>query len=299
MKQEASMGSLSRFFSLRRELVLAIGVALLALLIVVMVIVPQISASFSLQAEIAKARQESVALQRKSQLLQEASATPLLIQEGDINAALPDHKPLTELLTTLSGVAQTAGVGVTRVNLNPGLISTQSAQATTVAPVSSSSIPGVDIMKIEISVEGSFEQINNFLLAVDRMSPLVIVNVFELREAGGETDTSVFDATLTLDTYFYTNSVAATIGQELPPMDETSLAALQQLATFTRSNTSLPTEIVGGGVNDVFGLTPSQLQDVLENQGSTIPSPTPLPSLTPEPTPVVTPPVTPIQTPVQ
>lgn len=284
--KEDSLSQLTRFLTFRRELVLAIGIVLVAIILVVAVIIPQVNATLQLQGTVRQSQADKQALLQKNEFLQNINATPLLSQEAAVNAALPDSKPLTELLTAISGIAQVSQVAISKVNLTPGLISTSSAQTTQLAPapVSKSTIPGVDAMKIEVSVQGSFEQVNDFLSRVETMSPLSIVNIFNLREnASIDEGIPTFEATLTIDTYFYTQTVVATIEQELPEVDAVGLQTLEQLATFSRPNVILPAQIVGGGVEDLFGLSQSQIDAALQS------TPGPTPSSEPEATPTTSP----------
>lgn len=303
MKDESLISQLNKIVNHRRDLVLASAVVVVGVVVLLFLVVGQISAILELQNQVQTAQQEKIQLQQKNQVLQEATSNPLLAQEEAINSALADVKPLTQLLTALSGVADSAQVAVTKVNLSPGLISSESAKVAAGAPVSNSTIPGVDIMKIEITVQGAFSQINDFLVRLDNMSPLVIVNVFKLQDSSGREEIDRFEATLTLDTYFYTQSVATTLTQELPTVDAASLQIVDEIATFSRTNFALPTQIVGGGVEDLFGLSQSELERALQNTTSGTPAtpqptvaPTAIPTTAPiqTPAPIVTPIITPI-----
>ncbi len=272
MKPESSLtNQIIRLVTLRRDFMLTLGLLAVGALLVLFVILPQISGILDLSQKVAAAQKIKTNLERKAILLEEINTTPLFAQQESIDAALPSNKPLAELLTILSSEAQSAAVSVTKVNLTPGLISTSSAKIKPSETDTTSPVEGVQPLKIEITILGTFAQVDSFLNRLDAVAPVVLVTNLRLSEQGKDasqlnSSASNFSATLTLDTYYFTRAVASAVEQELPDVSAQDQNLLAEIASFTRSSFVLPTQIIGGGIGDVFGLTQADIENALVQQ---------------------------------
>lgn len=248
----------------RRYLLIAIAFALLAVALVVFGIVPTINQLLEDRSDIAAETTKLDRLRQKLVALDEPDTLAVIQAADQINLALPSNKPLLEFMTAINDSAISNQVGVVDIQISPGLISTQSAQASPIGNAGrnrpSTRAPAeYESLVLALRVLGSLDSINQFLQSMERSVPITNVTKISLNEQTSRATGEVsFDAEVLLTTYFYTRSVSAAVEAPLPQIDTDSLNFLQELSSFNFPNVGAPSIITGGGSNDLFGLDQAQ-----------------------------------------
>jgi Tfp pilus assembly protein PilO len=242
----------------RRKLVYTVALAVLGLAIVGFAIYPQIQESFALNTEYNREEPKVEKLQAKLKQLQSIDSTEEFLQKDLVNSSLPSKKPLLEFLTSLNSIAVANNITVGNFELSPGAISTDSADTDT---RSSQQNASVDTLDLELEIEGSLDQLQQFLLDIEKISPFTTITKLSLGQgataADRETDRTI-QAKLSTSTYFFTQSIKATIDAPLPSLTALDRNVLTALSEFQNYDLPVQTEIVGGGVEDPFGVNKLQ-----------------------------------------
>jgi len=241
----------------RRFLVVAIVAGVLTLILLLIVIVPQFQGAFKSRKENIAAQKKLAQLRKKTVALDAVRSLPVYQQQELINKILPSRKAVFELLSALEQMGQRSGVSLSDLELAPGLLATESAQAQKNARVSSENVRlGVETVTLRLNVTGGRAQINQFLQSVNQVMPLTSVTKMDLQSAGGDnqlnTSNSQYKNQIELSTYFFTKSVSATVESELPALGAEEEVVLKSLGNFVQTPYVRPTSIIGGGNLDLF-----------------------------------------------
>lgn len=281
---EIDSSVLKIFWTTRRSMVLSVLFGLGALVLISSVVIPQLQQSWDLYNDLQKEQPKLEKLQQKLAELNDIEVSPEYAQIDTIEEALPSHKPLLELLMALSSVSQDTGTVVKDFELSPGLVASDSTALDT------KSKTAYDQLALDLTVEGTFQQIQDFLLKVEEVSPFTTIvsmeigNQINTNAAGFAQQTSedpTFEAVLTTQTYFYTQSIASRIDSPLPKISQKEIGVLNLLAAFNPTNLEQQTEIRGGGLQDLFQITTDQ---ATREEIESIPALGPIPTATPVPT---------------
>lgn len=252
-------------FNTRRFLLAAAGCALLSLVLVMMVIVPQFNQILINQSKIDQEKKTLGQLQNKMQALGESNTLDLVNQSKLVDSALPSHKPLLELMSSLNFVASWAQINITDIQLSPGEISTDSSKTATTSKVvtkgKSVAAKAYQNLDVDLTVEGELDRLNMFLKNVENTVPFSTVTKFTLAEIkgrtladGSNTGNKTYKAELTISTYYFTQSVNAALISPLTPVGNNEQALLTKLKSYTMLNQTQQKEIQGGGSQDLFGI---------------------------------------------
>ncbi len=261
----------------RRYLVMSVVAAVASVAIIFFAIIPQAQATWDLVNQQGQEQAKLKLLRDKANQLESMNNSPLLGQIETVNLVLPSKKPLLELMASLGQTAQEAGVTVTNLELSPGKISSESAQVQ--APLSKSKTKakakkggsgptkkGVESLDIEIVVEGQLVQLNSFFKLLESRAPLSTLTSISLRQknqVGEEIDqTDQFEAEVVISSSFFVQSVSSAVETALPSVTQTQQQILDDLASFVVSPVDVGTEIEGGGLNDLFGVTGPELEEL-------------------------------------
>lgn len=239
----------------RRKLVYTVALAALALGLIVFAIYPQIQESLALNTEYNREEPKVEKLQAKLQQLQSIDSTEEFAQKDVVDSALPSKKPLLEFLTSLNSIAIANNITVGNFELSPGTISTQSADTDTRTRSQQNAV--VDTLDLELEIEGSFDQLQQFLLDIEKISPFTTITKLSLGQGASAADRGTdreIQAKLSTSTYFFTQSIKATIDAPLPKLTALDRNVLAALSEFQNYDLPVQTEIVGGGVEDPFGV---------------------------------------------
>lgn len=264
--------------STRRALVYAVGIGLGAVVLILALLIPQVQEVLDLNAQIRKEEPRTEQLRDKLAALESIVATAEYQQVAVVEDALPSNKPLLELLMSLNTVAQQTGVTVTNFSLSPGLVASDSA--TLQAQLKQRNANGYDSLKLDLAISGTFAQIQDFLLQIEQISPFTTVismNISgEVNSLTQTTDgTRPFSATLGTETFFFTQPISVRVDAPLPVIGSQQQAVLQALASFVPTNLPEQTEVLGGGLEDLFGVnkftSEAELEAALQAQQSQLP----------------------------
>lgn len=261
-------------FHTRRYATLAGAIVAVAVLLLLVVVIPQVQSIFTNATKLQQANKTAAELNQKVDQLRNLPQSVLLQASDEINSVLPSKKPLLELLTSYSEIAREAGVQFSDVSISPGRIATESASTTPaatsgraqrVAPTRRASTD-YDQLDLSMKVSGDLDSINLFLQRIEQIAPITTVTSMSLTErllrSQDQSQESVFEAELVTTSYFFTQPVASTIRGNLPAITTGQQEIIQQIQTFFIPEINEQTIITGGGLQDLFGVSTSQL---LEN----------------------------------
>jgi hypothetical protein len=254
----------------RRFLLLAIGCGVLAVGILIFGVIPQVQAALELNDQRQAENKRLQLLAKKAEDLKSVIPT-LLTKATVVNQVLPSKKPLLELMGSLSSASREANVTVTQLDLSPGSISTESAAAAKPVAKSSTKSKGrgpsnVGNLNVDIVVEGELGNLEQFFTTMENRAPLSTITSISLsrKSAASEdiTETDPFEAEVTISTAYFTQSVTSAVESALPSLNEKQELLLKDLEDFILPPESQQKEIEGGGLNDLFGITQPELEEL-------------------------------------
>jgi len=246
------------FLSTRKNFVSSLAVSVVAALILLLALIPQIQQIFSIRSELEVEKPKLEKLDAKLAELDAVLFTPEYAQLDLVSEALPSKKPLLELLDSLNSAAQSSGVQITSFSINPGLVASDAAALA--AKEAQKSNEDYDHLRLELKLTGQFQQIQNFMAAAERFAPFTSVTTFSLVEQNRDSGVEQFQpdaqvrTTMTTDTYFFTQSIKVTIDSALPKIGDTQRTVLTKLTELEASNLPSQNQIEGGGLEDLFGI---------------------------------------------
>lgn len=263
MKTDIDSSAVKIIWATRKSLVLAMMLILGGLVLVSAVVIPQFQQTMELYRDMKKEEPKLEKLKQKLASLDQIQFSPEYAQIATVEEALPSKKPLLELMVGLSQVSQDTGAVVSEFQLSPGLVATDSTQ------LSTTSKANYDQLQLDLVVEGTFKQIQDFLIGVERVSPFTTIVSMEIgNQINTNTDqfiadgeNAIFSAKLKTETYFYTQPIQSRIDSPLPVLSSNELDVLSALTSFKPTDLPEQTDIRGGGLQDLFQLNPSQLQE--------------------------------------
>lgn len=267
----------------RRKLVYTVGLVVLCVGLIFLGIYPQVTESIALQQKYSSEEPKLVKLQAKLADLQRIDSTPEYEQVAVVSAALPSRKPLLEFLSSLNSVAVASNIVVGNFELSPGSISTESADASNQRR--QTKVASVDTLDIQLEIKGTLDELQQFLLDIEKISPFTTITQLSLGKGASATDREtgrLIDAQLSMSTYFFTQSVKATIDAPLPQLTAIDRTVLSALSDFSNYDLPEQTEITGGGVQDPFGVESIKLLNQFGVDASEV-APQPEPELQPQP----------------
>lgn len=249
------------WFSTRRYALISAGIGLFVVGLIAMVIVPEVNSLFSAQQALNRQLEDNDKLNRKFLQLSQLPESNLEPQMAMVNQILPSHKPLLELLSALSETAANNQVEYRDISLNPGEVATEGANLSAAASRTTRTTrpgqqTGVDHLDVKMTINGTLQDLNRFLEAIERVAPLTTVMQISLSETrqDEDVDEAVFDATLDLRSYYFTQSISTTVAAPIPDVDGLRVDILGQLSGYRLPTILDRSEITGGGLDDLFGV---------------------------------------------
>jgi hypothetical protein len=275
-------------WSTRKPLVFAVGFGLLALVLVSSVVIPQFQQGLDLYNDLENEKPKLEKLKQKLSELENIEVSPEFAQVEVVEEALPSKKPLLELLMALSTVSEDTGAVVKEFELSPGLVASDSTKLETKTSTSydelSLDVTIAGTFALDVTIAGTFAQIQDFLLRVEEVAPFTTIVSMEI---GNQLNTNseqfnqqieedpTFEAVLTTETYFFTQSIESRIDSPLPKIAQRELDVLNFLASFRPTGLEEQSEIRGGGLEDLFQI------NLETGEIETAPAPTPRPTIAP------------------
>jgi Tfp pilus assembly protein PilO len=246
----------------RKSLGIAIGLGVVSVGLVLFAIIPQFQETLELNTQFKKEKPKLARLQSKLVELDNIQFSPEFSQRGFVEAALPSKKPLLELLTSLHTISEEDNVSVEEFSLSPGLVATNEAEIIANAKQKANSA-GVDTIDVEMVVTGTFSDVGKFLINLEKISPFTTITQLGLssRSSGDDFNQEESDmrAKISTKSYFFTQSVAASIEAPLPTLNILEQSVLKDLADF--SDVDLPEQLeITGGLEDLFGVDPLEFE---------------------------------------
>lgn len=247
----------------RRSLAVAIGLSIVSAALVIFAIIPQFQEIIKLNSELNNEKPKLEKIQKKLVELDNIQFSPEFSQREVVDAALPSKKPLLELLTSLHTISEADRVSITEFSLNPGLIASSEAEIQEDAKRLANK-DGVDSIDLEMTVVGTFDDVGKFMLDLEKISPFTTITQLGLssRASGDDFTAAASDiqAKISTKSYFFTQSVTASVEAPLPVLNQGEQEVLTELANF--SNIDLPEQlkITGGGLEDLFGVDSLQFE---------------------------------------
>jgi hypothetical protein len=256
----------------RRFLTLSVAIGLVACLVVILGIIPQIQAMLEVQNQTAVESRKLAALEQKARQLEQILTPELLGQIDTVNVLLPSRKPLLELLASLNQVSNQTQVSVTGIELSPGSIATDSSTpAGSAAPSSKQnrgkSSSASNSLTVKLLVEGQLSQLNQFFNSMESTAPLVTITSLSLSPQNKialssdvvpglfeDPGSQRYEAALEISAAYFTQSIAAAIDSALPTLSQSQQEIIQELASFTVKPLQDQPTIQGGGLQDLFGV---------------------------------------------
>lgn len=246
MKQtQIQSSNIKLLWGTRKPFLATLGLLVGASVLVFFFVVPQITQAYSYFTQWQEAQATEKSLKEKLQALSDTERAPEFRYETLVNTALPDRKPLLELMQSLAMLSQESNVNIDRFSLTPGLVATQAAESP------SNTAESLDV---EYSVSGSFEQLNAFMRRVEEVTPFTTIVSLGINTNNKDAEKTNFVANIKSETYFFAKSVVTGESTTLPKISsdaESVLQALQQYAPITVPSQST---IIGGEENP-FGET--------------------------------------------
>ncbi len=268
----------------RKSFLGALGLLLLGAILIFFFIWPQATQAWENYQTWQKAKNKQEQLKKKLDDLLEIEKAPAFKYESLVNAALPDRKPLLELIQSLSVVSRETGVIINRFELSPGLVASDSAGL-------AQTVNGAAALSVEYAISGTFDQVNDFLKRLEEVTPfstIVDLNIgSEITAAEGSGDN--FSASITSETYFFVGSVTTGQSTALPRLTDEAELVLQALDQYDPVVVNTGTEIMGGNEEpfgetlDLFNSTEDGGASTRDSGENSFPTATTSPS-TPQPT---------------
>ncbi|MBP9819686.1 hypothetical protein KBC79_03030 [Candidatus Woesebacteria bacterium] len=254
-KKNTKQLNLKVFLATRQYFVATVGLGIFSVLLVLAAILPQLNASWTLFNQWQAEKPKLEKLKAKLVELQNVQFTAEYGQKQIVESALPSHKPLLELLSSLNNIAAVHQVTIDHFQINPGEIASDAASLAPNNKKKNTTGPNnVDSLDLELKVSGTFEDVTNFLVTVEKVAPFTSIRSMSFGDKDKDTEVlanRVLEATLQTRTYFFTQSVKATIEAPLPKLTAQDQQVLGELASFSTIELPDQTEVVGG-VEDLF-----------------------------------------------
>lgn len=257
--------NLSLLMSTRKSLVRAVAFGFTSVVLLILMYF-QITGISETRKKMETTQKKIDQLDKKTAELQALKFTPEYAQAQKMSDVLPSHKPLLELLNNLNSVASETNVSITDFKINPGEIITE-ADTEAKTTTKKKSLTEYDQLTLELSITGRLDQVKEFMNLIERVSPITtITNLTIDRKAVNINDNQQLTrADLTLNTYYYTKSVSATLSSALPNITQEEKDIFQDILDFTPPEIESQKEIIGGNNTDLFGIDGLDVVD-LENQ---------------------------------
>lgn len=172
------------------------SITLVCLLAVPVGILPAIRASTKLVSSIRQLEKELLALHTKIEILTSLDETTLQNDLNILTSGLPIEKSLPSMIMTIEELAAKEGIGLTSLTMESGgQISTESAKRQS----ADEQKLGVNKLTIGISIEGTPEQVRNFIGNAHRVRRLMRISNFDFVLRGAVT---ALQSNILLDVFY-------------------------------------------------------------------------------------------------
>ncbi|MBW7955925.1 hypothetical protein H3C66_04290 [Patescibacteria group bacterium] len=266
-----------RLIYVRRYLIISVVMIIVAVCIALFAILPQVEQILSTRGMINTENTTLQNLRRKIQGLAQVNDLEEYANRDKVDQALPFQKPLLPVLETARRVSLQTNARIINIETTPGRLASISAQqAATAQGVNASgaaqavstqvtaqrydlpvdTVHGVDKMDIEVTIQGTLQQISNYISGIESSTPITSVTEIRLSDLARPVNAPPeFTANLRLSSYYFTRAIEVAIDAPLPETGARERAFLQQLENYTVGATNAQSATVeGGGQVDLFGI---------------------------------------------
>lgn len=241
------------FLATRKYLALSIFCVVVATLFLLFLAYPRINELTSLNKKIHSENKKLEKYQIKIKELEQVTSLEEFKNKAAIEQVLPSYNPMLELLTNLNKTAANTQIFLDDFNLKPGKVASQGA----VIVEEKNNKEGYSTMDISFTAKGQLDALDNFLEAVEKMSPITSIKTISLqrkeKEKGGETTISA-SADLILTTHYYTQSIKSSLEAPLPKIGAKELEIFATILEFKDSDLKKQNEVMDGGNENIFGI---------------------------------------------
>ncbi|NMA30141.1 MAG: type 4a pilus biogenesis protein PilO [Candidatus Pacebacteria bacterium] len=241
----------------RKELVLAILSFALVFVIFTMVVLKQISPIKKVFAELASSNQELNKFQTKVDELENIAFDSEFKKMTEIDEVLPSYKPLLELLNNLNSVAVQSETLIKNFSLSPGEIATDS---TILSRTRRQKF--YDELVLEFSVSGTLANVQNFMTLIEQVTPISTITNISLSQQINEDSGVETTANLKLKTFYFTQAIAVTLTEPLPPIEDEQLIVLEEIKKLIPNKLPTQEEVIRNDRGNLFGLQGMSVEEL-------------------------------------
>lgn len=240
----------------RNLLSLSIIIVVASVASLFIIVYPQVKHVLSVRQDLAKKQDDVKQLKQKvTQLNQQLAATDYLTSNDTVQLALPNSKPLLEVLTSLDQVKRASEVELFDLETNPGLLATSSGR------ISSKNAAKAESLDLKFTIKATFAQVSQFMDLLEKVAPFTTISAFEISGNGPTTaeqaqgnEEELIQVTIETKTFFYNPTVKYAITTPLPKLSQENTVVIAKLAEFMAIPLPEQREITGGGSADLFGV---------------------------------------------
>ena len=229
MKLQDIQQLVQMFIVERRLLVVAIALAIASLAIGGAAIWPMWQQLQTTSTQIRKLENQVNKNQKRLKIVQNVSEEDQ--QNFDrVGMALPEYKQPLNYLLIMNDIASRSGVVISEYNLNPGIVSTDSADTTT---TSRSVAAGVDAFDFTVTLQGTLDQIKDSFHQLETSLPLMEITQFDL-SASTQDDSGIdqYRVILSLVSHYAKLEVKDVAKQTVEPLSDAQQSILDQITTY-------------------------------------------------------------------
>lgn len=159
------------WFKMHKSLTMAIGIALVACMLVLIAVIPIYRSASQILRKISLKESELAELTNKVTILSRLDTNVLRERTEVLDKALPAKKDVLLYLSSIDGLSQELGLTFGGLSLSPGELSEASGSAKKTS--ASSSTDGLQRLETEITMRGSQESVYTFLRTIETVLPLM------------------------------------------------------------------------------------------------------------------------------
>ncbi|MBD3250183.1 MAG: hypothetical protein GF381_01250 [Candidatus Pacebacteria bacterium] len=289
MKKTTQDTNWKLFITNRRKFLLAVLMIWGGLALIYFGFRPQIKNILEINKKLSAARVQLSTLRQKSSDLKQIEVSEQFENIEKVDEVLPSHKPVLELMTNLHQASFATQVAMDEFSFRPGEIASASAQPianfqselnTQSKPTTSKSRSKSQTdpnptnpnkrysgFEFKLSVAGSKKNVTEFLTLVEQIVPLTTITDLNLshttnpnatNRGQAQIEESKSDswtetkATMTLTTYYYTQSITTTLTSQLPSIGDQEVEAFEKIQQFRPSGFRPQSEIINSGELEDF-----------------------------------------------
>ncbi len=247
----------------RRYLFLTVILVLGGVALIGFAIKPQIETILESSRNISKERQYFDSLTQKLTELKQIEFSAEFEQKDRVDEVLPSYKPVLEILFNLSQASQQNEITVQELEFSPGKLATESAETTSAQTTATKKDLGYLPLQLNITVAGEGEDMDEFLAIIERIAPFTTITELNMKEdrqsnAGQtqrqQTEDGEKSAEMTIETYYYVNTITTSIDASLPSVGEEQMDVFETIQKFRPTEFEKPTQIKSDDVEDLFGI---------------------------------------------